>query len=148
MAVLKSLKMKSKDFVFSAFGNADAEVPGKIVFARFPQPDENFPYANHKSVMDSSFVKNLDGSAKSKEKLVEHIINTMIDNISANRVNYRLFFGECVERIENLAYEGNEIKNTGDFFGLLPAEAAHAIAGEAYAYAREADRFSIDEKKS
>jgi len=148
MAVLRSLKQKNRAFTFEAFGNVGAETPAKIVFSRFPLPDETYPLASQKAVLDSAFVRELDGSATSKERLVDHVINTMVDNMTANRVDLQRFFGECVERIDDLSFDGRDIKTRADFFAVLPEEAAYAIALEAYAYAKESDVFSVDEKKS
>jgi len=146
MAILKSLKQKDKEYIFKSFGNSEFENPAKIIFARFPQPDETFPTANQKSILESSIIKEFDNSQKSKEKLVEHIINVMIDNITANRINYEKFFEECVSHIENLEYESKEIKTVKEFLEL-PKEAFYAIASEAYLYSKENDLFTIEEKK-
>jgi len=148
MAVLRSLKQKSREYVFTAFDNPESDRPAKIIFSRFPMPDEIYPTANQKQVLDSSFVKNFDNTAKSREALVDCVVNAMVENIASNRTDYRRFFGECVERIDDLSYDGREIKTVGDFFGILPGEAAHSIAAEAYLYAKETDVFTAAEKKS
>ena len=110
-------------------------------------PDENYPVANQKQVLDSSVVRNLDDSPRAREALVDHIINNMVENITANRIDLRRFFCECVERIEDLSYDGIEIKTVDDFFKHLPEEAFFTIANEAYAYAKEADVFTAEYKK-
>ena len=145
--VLKSLKQKSRDFIFKSFDNMEADEPAKIVFSRFPLPDEQFPTADQKSVLDSSALRNLDDSPDAKEALVDHIINTMVSNITANRIDYKRFFNECVERIEDLTYDKTDIKTADDFFKHLPDEASFAIASEAYSYAKEADQFAAEYKK-
>jgi len=145
--ILKSLKQKSRDFAFESFGNLESESPARIVFSRFPLPDESFPVGSQKQVLDSSVLRTLDDSPGSKEKLVDHIIGNMIENITANRIDHRRFFSECVERIEDLGYDGNEIKTVDDFFRFLPGEASFAIAQEAYVYAKEADVFTAEDKK-
>ena len=145
--VLKSLKQKNKSFVFKSFGNYESDNPAKIIFSRFPLPDESFPAGNQKSVLDSGVFKTLDDSPESRESLVDHIIESMISNIANNRIDYKRFFNECVEGIENLTYDNNHIKTVDDFFKHLPVEAAFAIAQEAYLYAKEADQFVADYKK-
>ena len=125
----------------------ESENPAKIIFSRFPLPDEQFPAGNQKQVLDSSIFKKFDDSPEFRETLVDHIINNMVDNITANRIDYERFFNECVERIEDLSYDGNEIKTVKDFFSFLPSEAAFTITQEAYNYANEADIFSADIKK-
>jgi len=144
---LKSLKLKSKEFIFKSYENDKSENPAKIIFSRFPMPDESYPIAQAKSVMDSNFVKNIDNTSESKEKLVSHIIDTMIENITANRVDFKRFFKECVDHIENLEYENNKIITVNNFFDFIPETAAYKIALEAYLYAKESDEFTIDEKK-
>lgn len=147
MAILKSIKQKSKEYIFKAFENNNAEIPAVIIFSRFPLADETFPIASQKNVLESSVIKNFDNTQKSKEKLVEHIINTMIENITANRIDYKRFFNECVERIDNLEYNGEKIGTVKDFIEKIPEEAFYKIALEAYLYAKEEDEFSIEEKK-
>ena len=145
--VLKSLKQKSKDFIFKSFDNMESDNPARIVFTRFPMPDESFPAGNQKSVLDSGVFRTLDDNPESKEALIDHIIGNMIENISANRIDYKRFFGECVEGIEDLVYDGHDIKSADDFFKYLPDEASFTIAQEAYIYAKEADEFTADYKK-
>jgi len=148
MAVLRSLRQKSREFVFGAFGNGESESPARISFSRFPLPDETFPRADQRAVLDSAFMREFDGSAKAKERLVDLIIGTMVENITANRIDFGRFFGECVEKIEDLEYDGHCVRSASDFFRLLPEEAAYQIALEAYLYAKEGDVFSMAEKKS
>lgn len=145
--ILKSLKQKSRNFIFHSFNNHESDNPAKIIFSRFPMPDETFPVGSQKSVLDSGVFKTLDDNPESKEALIDHIINNMIDNISANRIDCKRFFGECVERVEDLTYDNNHIKTTDDFFKHLPDEAAFTIAQEVYLYAKEADEFTADYKK-
>jgi hypothetical protein len=144
---LLSLKLKEKDYIFKAFENDKSENAAKIIFKRFPLPDESFPYANQKSILDSNIVKDFNNTAKEKEELVGHIISTMIDNITAQRVNYKKFFEDCVSSIENLEYNGKEIKTTDEFFEALPSEASFKIAHEVYLYSKTDDKFTIEEKK-
>jgi hypothetical protein len=146
MAVLKPLKLKDKEYIFKAFGNNKQENPAKVIFNRFPMPDESYPIASQKGVLESDIVKNFDNSAKAKEQLVEHIINTIIDNITAQRVDYKKFFETCISHIEDLEYDGKEIKTVKDFFGL-PEGAIYQIALETYLYSKDNDVFEITQKK-
>lgn len=147
MAILKSLKLKDKNFIFEAFGNNKSATPAKIVFNRFPLPDETFPIATQKNIWDNSILKNFDNTQTAKEKLVELIVDNLINNITANRIHYPKFFTECVSYIENLEYDGKTIQSVDDFFQLLPEEAWYTIALEVYLYAKENDTFTISEKK-
>jgi len=146
MAKLLSIYEKDKAYVFKSFDNDKSESPAKVVFKRFPLSDELFPYANQKNVLESSIVKNFDNTEKTKETLVEHIIDVMIQNITANKINYELFLMECVEAIEDLIYDDKEIKTVGDFLSL-PQSAVHKIAQELYLYAMKEDEFTIEHKK-
>jgi len=146
--VLKSIRRKTKDYVFRAYGNMDTDAPARIVFSRFPLPDETFPLADKKAVLESDLMKNLDGDGgRAKKALIDHVIATMVDNIAAERIDLPRFFYECVERVEDLDYDGNEIRTVDDFFLHLPGEAAFAIGLEAYEYARQSDRFKAEDKK-
>jgi hypothetical protein len=91
-------------------------------------------------------IKTFDNTQKSKEKLVEHIINMMIENITAQRINYILFLEECVDHFEDLIYDSIIVKKVKDFL-LLPQEAVHKIAQELYLYAKTEDEFTIEQKK-
>ena len=144
MAHLKSIKQKEKQYIFNAYGNSENENPAKAIFSRFPLQDEVFPVSNPKNVLESNIVKNFDNTQKAKEQLVEHIINTMIDNLTANRVNYNKFLEECVGRFENLIYDNREIKTINDFL-TLPDEAVFKISQELYLYSKQEDEFSMGE---
>jgi len=145
--VLKSLKAKDKNYRFESFGNLESDSPAAIIFNRFPLPDELFYIAKMKSVIDSPLAKNLDKKG-GKEKFVEHVIDVMVDNMAAGRVDLRRFFRECVSHIENLVYEGQELKSVNDFFNILPEEAAFVIAQECYFYSKESDVFEAESKKN
>lgn len=147
MAVLKSLKLKDKNFIFKSFGNNESGNPAKIIFNRYPLPDETYPVATAKNVYDNSIFKNFDNTQQAKERLIQMVVDNLINNISANRIDYLKFFNECVSHIENLEYDGKIIKSINDFFQLLPEEAWYTIAQEAYLYAKENDTFTISEKK-
>jgi len=146
MSILKSIYQKEKTYIFKSFDNDKSENPAKVIFKRFPFADELFPIANQKNILESSLVKNFDNSQKSKEKLVEHIINIMIENITANRIDYELFLKECINNFEDLIFNEKEIKTINDFLEL-PQSAVHKIASELYLYSKIEDEFTIEEKK-
>jgi hypothetical protein len=146
MAVFKTLRQKSTEYVFKVFGNEKNEDPAKVVFARFPLSSETFPKASQKSIMNSSLVKNFTNTQEDKEKLVEYIIDIMVNNITANEFNPERFLKECVDHFENLVYEEKEIKTVKDFLAL-PEEAVLKISKDIYAYAKTEDEFTLLEKK-
>jgi hypothetical protein len=146
MAILKSIKQKDKRYIFNAFDNKESDNPAVVIFNRFPFIDEVFPVANQKSILESSLVKNLDNTLKAKEQLVEYIINVMVNNITANRIDYNLFLKECVDHFENLIYDDKEINTLNDF-KAIPQEAIQIIAQELYLYAKTEDKFTIEQKK-
>ena len=146
MAKLLSLYQKDKTYIFNSFENDTSETPAKIIFKRFPFSDELFPVASQKSVLESAIVKNFDNSQRAKELLVEHIINSMVDNITANRIDYELFLKECVDRFEDLTFDDMEVKTVKDFL-TLPQSAVQKIAQELYLYSKTEDKFTVEQKK-
>jgi hypothetical protein len=144
MAVFKPLRQKEKSYVFKVFGNEQCAVPAKAVFLRFPFPDELFPTASQKNVLESSLVKDFDNTPEAKEKLVKNIVDAMVENIAANRFDYERFIRECVERFDDFRYGDRDIKTADDFLSL-PPEAARKIAMDLYHYARTEDEFTMGE---
>jgi hypothetical protein len=147
MAEFKTLRQKEKTYVFKVYGNEKAKNPAKAVFFRFPLPDELFPVAQQRSVMDSALVRDFDNSAGAKEKLVQSIIDTMVSNITANRFDHEKFIRETVDRFEDFVFDGKEIKSADDFLSL-PQEAVQKIAKDLYFYSKTEDEFSVSEKKA
>lgn len=145
---LRSIKTKDKQFIFEAYDNKLSENPAKIIFRRFPFPDETYPIVESKTIMKSSELKNLGNDKAAQERLVENIIDNIINNITANRIDLHKFFTECVERIEDLEYDGAPIKTVEHFFEHLPTEAIYKIGIEAYLYSKEEDVLTNEEKKS
>jgi len=143
---LLSIYQKDKNYIFKSFNNDKDENPASVIFKRFPYPDELFPIGNQKNIMESKFVKEFENTNKAKEKLIEHIINNMIENISNNRINYELFLSECVSHFENLIFDSQEIKTVKEFLNL-PQDAIYKIASELYLYAKTEDKFDIETKK-
>ena len=133
MAELKSLKTKNKTFVFESFGNQEADNPAKIIFSRFP-------------FLHELYFKTGDVALDFDDK--EKMTKSIMENFSNQGIDHQRFFAECVERIEDLSYNGMKIKTPAEFFEFIPTEAAYAIALEAYTYAKESDTFTMEEKKS
>jgi hypothetical protein len=140
MAKFKSLSVKDKNYIFKVYGNEKQENPAKVIFKRFPFSDELFPIASQKSIMED--IKDFEN----KEKLVQHIIDTMVENITANRFDYERFLTECVDRFEDLEYDGKEIKTVKNFL-FLPQEAVEKITKDIYNYSKTEDKFTFEEKK-
>jgi hypothetical protein len=159
MAVFKSLRTKSKEYVFKVFGNENLENPAKAVFARFPLPDENFIKAGSDARFnDVDWEKVGKKDPKETTKLFSVFINNYLSDMGSgfvpfSRVDYRAFLRECVDRFENLYSEEkgkgkkSEIKSVDDFLAL-PEAAVYEITRDLYAYAREKDDFSMGESKA
>jgi hypothetical protein len=144
MAQFKSLKQKEKTYIFKVFGNEKADNPAKAVFLRFPLQDELFPVASQKNVLESSVIADFDNTAKAKEELVKHIIDVMIENMTANRFDYLKFINECIDHFEDFDYCEKKIKSVKDFL-TLPTEAVQKIAKDLYFYSRIEDEFTMGE---
>jgi hypothetical protein len=141
MAKFKALSIKEQKYIFKAYGNEKQKNPAKAVFKRFPFSDELFPVASQKSIMED--LKDFTD----KEKLVQHIIDTMVENISSNRFDYKQFLTECIDSFEDLEYDGKEIKTVEDFL-TLPREAVETITKDLFHYSKTEDKFTFEEKKS
>jgi hypothetical protein len=147
MAKLLPLRRKEKEYAFKVFGNEKSEQPAKAVFKRFPLGDEAFPCAPTKSVYESAFLKDFDNTPEAKECLVREIVDVLIQNMTAGRVDYAAFLKECVSGFLNLEYDGKEIKTVDDFLSL-PETAVFKICKDLYNYAKTEDKFSMEEKKT
>jgi hypothetical protein len=144
MAQFKTLKQKEKEYIFKVFGNEKSKNPAKAVFSRFPLSDELFPLASQKNIMESSLINNLDNSKEAKEQLVKHIIDTMIENMTANRFDYIAFTKECIDHFEDFEYGDKKIKTVKDFL-TLPQEAVQKISKDLYFYSKIEDEFTMGE---
>ena len=142
MAKLFSVNQKKKTFVFTSYENDKTENPAKIIFLRFPLPDEFFTKLDTKDILDGVEIESLSKKS-SKAKLQEKLAENFINNLWAKKTDFKVFFDECVERIEGLEYENQSIESVSDFFEKLPPEASYAIASEAFNYASERDEFSM-----
>jgi hypothetical protein len=144
MAVFLALRQKEKTYIFKVFNNEKSNNPAKAVFHRFPLTDELFPVASQKKVLETSLLKDFDNTQEAKEKLVSHIIDTMVDNITANRFDYIKFLRECIDHFEDFTYGEKEIKTIDDFLSL-PEEAVEKITKDLYLYSKIEDEFSMGE---
>jgi hypothetical protein len=144
MANFKPLRTKEKSYIFKVFGNEKSSNPAKAVFSRFPMQDELFPLASQKSIMESSIIKDFDNTENAKEKLVKHIIDTMIENMTANKFDYINFTKECIDHFEDFQYGSKKIKTVDDFLSL-PQEAIFKIAKDLYFYSKVEDEFTMGE---
>jgi hypothetical protein len=144
LAVFKPLRQKEQTYIFKVFGNEKAKNPAKAIFSRFPLSDELFPVASQKNVLESSLIKDFDNTEEAKEKLVKHIIDEMIENITANRFDYIKFIQECIDHFEDFTYGDKEIKTVNDFLNL-PPEAVQKIAKDLYFYSKIEDEFTMGE---
>jgi hypothetical protein len=144
MANFKPLGIKEKMYIFKVYGNEKNENPAKAVFSRFPMQDELFPISSQKSIMESSIIKDFDNSQNAKEQLVKHIIDTMIDNMTANRFDYKTFLKECICHFEDFMYGNKKIKSVDDFL-TLPQEAIEKISKDLYFYSKTEDEFTLGE---
>jgi hypothetical protein len=144
VAVFKTLRQKEKSYIFKVFENEKSDNPAKAVFSRFPLSDELFPMASQKNVLESSLLKDYENTQESKEKLVKHIIDIMIENITANRFDHIKFIQECIDHFEDFLYDEKEIKTVKDFL-TLPSEAVEKIARDLYLYSKTEDKFTMGE---
>jgi hypothetical protein len=157
MAVFKTLRTKAKEYVFKYGGNEKLKEPARAVFARFPLPDENFLRRGEaERYGDVDFGKIGKKDTKEIEKLFGVFISSYLADMTAggmpaafSRVDVPAFVRECVDHFENLCTEDaegvkKEIRSPDEFLSL-PAEAAHEIARDLYAYAKERDQFTMGE---
>jgi hypothetical protein len=158
MAVFKSLRVKEKSYVFKCMGNEKLKEPSRVVFARFPLPDENFLKSGADTrYSDVNFEKVGKKDAAEVQKLFAAFINNYFSDVGGGalifgKVDIPAFLRECVDRFENLFADGGkgkkrEIKSVDDFL-TLPEAAVYEIARDLYTYAREKDDFTMGEGKA
>ena len=143
MARFKTLRQKEKRYVFDFFGNRNDPNPAAVVFARFPQPDENFMPKAKSSVFEGinfSLVGKKDG------KEIDRLIAAFTEHFTANlnSVDWEYFARECFERFEDFYCDGKEIKTVDDFLSLNP-EMMTLIARDCPEYAKSRDEFTPGE---
>jgi hypothetical protein len=85
MAVFKSLRVKSKAYVFKYEGNEKLKEPALAVFVRFPLPDEYF-LLNGKDTLyrDVDFKKVGKKDSKEIEKLFAAFLNSYFTDTVSN----------------------------------------------------------------
>lgn len=141
MANLKSLKIKSKKFIFKAYGNDAEKNPARIVFSRFPLRGEMFATVDKKGLLEG-----VDMGLPKRElqaALADKILENFLSNLRAGLTDYRAFFHECVEGFEDFEFDGRKIITADEFWQIIPPDAAETIASEAYEYAIERDEFTM-----
>jgi hypothetical protein len=156
MALFKSLRVKSKTYVFEYAGNETLKEPARAVFARFPSPDEYFLRSGEDTrYNDIDFKKVGKKDTKEVGKLFTAFLNSYLTEAAGgvpgvfSRVDGAAFLRECVDHFENLYAEDEgearrEIKTVDEFL-RLPAEAVYDITRDLYNYARNRDRFTMGE---
>jgi hypothetical protein len=144
MAKLKDIKLKDKKYVFQAYGNNQGENPARVIFARFPLPNESFFSVNKVNLLGDLNVNELQTKA-GKDKFVDSVVKNFVGNIQAGRVDYDEFVKRCVSGFEDFEYNGKPIETVDDFFSLPPG-AVYKIAAECYEYATQDDEFTMGEK--
>ena len=142
MARLKSLRLKSKEYAFKAYGNDKEERPAKIIFNRFPFADEIFTAVDRKELLNGVDVGGMS-KRELQAEIADKILGNFISNMQAGKTDYRLFFSECVDAFSDFEYEDKKIITVNDFWQILPQDASYNIAREAYEYAMERDEFTM-----
>ena len=144
MARLKSLKQKNKTYIFISYENNKDATPAKVIFNRFPYAGETFTTIDKKNIFQGIDLSKINED-DTKLKVSENIVANFMDNMIKGSINYNEFFNECIDRFENLKYEQSDIITAGDFWQIIPQEAAETIAKELYEYAAQRDEFSMGE---
>jgi hypothetical protein len=147
MAKIKSLRLKEKRYIFNVMKNREQAAPMACVFSRFPLPDEDFPYAQPLEISDEiaravAESENRDAAIKTMLRVISP---TIMENVKRQRIDYKKFVKECIERFEDVEYEGRKIE-TVEEFSALPYELFYILARDAYIYAFEKDLFEFEEK--
>jgi len=143
MAILKSLKPKEKEFIFSSWGNDLEKNPCKIIFSKFPDLGESYTTAEKKYLFKGVDLKN-----DLEESIINKLTNNFIDNLKAGRINYKSFFKDCVLGFKDFFYDKNEIITIDDFWEKIPFDCAYVIAQEAYVYAMKREEFTMGESNA
>jgi hypothetical protein len=144
MAKLKDIKRKDKKYIFTAYGNNKCEKPAKVIFDRFPLPDESFYSVDKVNLVGGLDIDELQ-TKTGKEKFVDSVVNNLIKNMQAGRVDHEEFVKRCISGFEDFEYNGKPVETVDDFFSLPPG-AVYKIAVECYEYANQEDEFTMGEK--
>jgi hypothetical protein len=143
MAKFKTLKIKDKKFVFTAYGNDKLKNPACCVFDHFPQDDEEFFIGDRKSLHE--MFKGADAATeKGRQEFIDGFIKQFVKNVQNGRLDHAAFLRECVSEFCDFEYNGKNIKTADDFL-KLPEDAVKHISNELYIYAKREDEFSMGE---
>jgi hypothetical protein len=143
MARFKTLREKNKEYPFDFLGNRKDPNPAKVIFARFPQPDENFMPKVKRAIFEGV---NLFKIAEKDPDELDKFVAAFMDSYSANmaKVDFEYFARECFERFEDFESDGRQIKTVDDFLSLNITMRT-LIANDCYKYAQEKDEFTMGE---
>jgi hypothetical protein len=144
MAKLKPLRLKEKEFVFKAYGNGEDKKPAKVIFKRFPALGEQFFSGEMGDVFEGVDLAALSGD-EAKKAAQDNLLKNYLKNVSSFNIDYRRFFQECVAGFKDFEYEDSKVETAGDFWRVLPPDAAYKIAEEAFGHASERDEFTMGE---
>jgi hypothetical protein len=145
MAQFKTLKAKSKEYVFQCYGNEKTKTPAKIIFARFPWSGESFLAKQKQSIFtDIDFDKIQQKDEGEVNKLGKIMIEQALSTMNGERIDCEAFMRECADRFENLEFDGREIKSVEDFLSL-PPDAVEKITKDCWKYASQTDEFTAGE---
>jgi hypothetical protein len=151
MAKFRSINPKKKEFVFFSHGNSEDENPAKIIFKRFPFGQETFFSAGTEMFEGADF-ENIK-TEEAQKVLGELAAKNIAKNMNKIKVDFNLFFDECVDHFEEFVYinpEGNAFKiiTANDLVQITPPDFWEPIAREAYKYAMKKDEFTMGELKA
>ncbi|MDR0709714.1 MAG: hypothetical protein LBF77_06585 [Spirochaetaceae bacterium] len=143
MAQFKTLRKKAPRYVFDFLKNREDPEPAAVVFARFPQPGEDFTPRIPGTIFDGI---NAEALAKRDPEALDKFSNNFLDHFTKHmkKVDYGCFIRECADHFENFWSDGKEIKTIDDFTAL-PQEMWRVIAADCYQYASQKDEFTMGE---
>jgi len=144
MARLKSLKPKSKTFIFTSYENDKQQNPVKVVFNRFPLRNELFLVMEKKEIFKDIDISKIT-EKETQSKLIDSLMKNISLNAASNNIDFKAFLNECVDRFDDFEYDTSKITTVNDYFQILPSEAAETIAFEIYDYAQKREEFTMGE---
>jgi hypothetical protein len=145
MAKLKSLSVKDKKYIFTAYENDRAADPAFAVFNYFPLDDEFFFCGDRTALVDKVDPEALK-TDEGKQAFVSAVLEQYLSNIRASRVDYPAFLRACVKEFGDFEGPNGKVRSVDDFL-KLPEAAVRVIGHELYVYARKEDTFSMGESK-
>jgi hypothetical protein len=140
MAKFKTLSIKSKNYVFTAYENDKEKKPACVVFGRFPAEQEFFFKKDTKAILDGLDPKD----ASNTEKVTEVAIKIFTENFVKGNIDYSEFVRECVARFDDFEFDGAKIKTVDDYLSIK-VEFTRKISAELYNYAKQEDKFTTGE---